>query len=234
MQPWRPELDRLAERQGLPPGAAERLAALLELLRDDPTAPTAVRDPAEGVERHVADSLAGLGVPALRAARRIADVGAGAGLPGLPLAIALPDARVALIESASRRCAFLERAVEACAAPNAEVVCARVEEWPERGLDAVVVRAVAPLPVLAEYAAPLLRVGGALVAWKGRRDPGEEADGDAAAAILGLGAGERVPVTDVTGAEYRTLHVYLKQVETPLKFPRRPGMARKRPLSRSG
>lgn len=228
---WTDTLDELAAAHGLEPAVAPRLASLLELVRDDPTAPTTVRDPAEGVHAHVADSLAGLALPALRDARRIADLGAGAGFPGLPLALALPGAHIDLVESLGRKCIFLERAIEISGARNASVACARAEEWPERGLDVVTVRAVAPLAVLVEYAAPLLRVGGSLVAWKGRRDEAEEAAGAAAASIVGLEAGEIVAVPPFPGAEHRTLHRYSKVEETPARFPRRPGMARKRPLS---
>ena len=229
---WRARLDELAAQHGLSADRAQRLAWILELVRDDPTAPTTVTDPVASVDAHLADSLAGLVVDELRAARRIADLGAGAGFPGLALAVALPDAEVDLIESLSRKCAFLERAIEAGMVTNARVACARVEDWPGRDLDAVTVRAVAPLAVLVEYAAPLLRVGGALVAWKGRRDAAEEAGGRAAAALVGLAPGEIRPVEGVPGADHRHLHLYPKVAETPERFPRRAGMARKRPLSR--
>ena len=228
---WRARLDDLADAHDLPAGAAERLAALLRLVRDDDTAPTTVRDPAVAVEAHVADSLAALTLEPVRAAARLADLGSGAGFPGLPLAVALPGARVDLVESLVRKCAFLERAVEACAAGNARIVCARAEAWDARDVDVVSVRAVAPLAVLVEYAAPLLREGGVLVAWKGRRDEAEERAGAAAAEIVGLEPREVVAVPPRPGADHRTLHVYAKVRPTPARFPRRPGMARKRPLA---
>jgi 16S rRNA (guanine527-N7)-methyltransferase len=168
----------------------------------------------------------------VRDARRIADLGAGAGWPGLALAAALPDARVALVESAIRHCRYLERAVAAGHIGNAEVVHARAEEW-AAGLgahDLVTVRAVAALPVLCEYAAPLLADGGALVAWKGAVDPAEAAAGTAAAAQLGLEPVEVRAVEPYPAAQGRTLHVFAKVAPTPARFPRRPGMAVKRPL----
>jgi 16S rRNA (guanine527-N7)-methyltransferase len=229
--PWRTRLAQLSDEHDLPADAAGRLAHLLELVRDDPTAPTTVVDPALAVDAHVADSLAALRLPALRHARRIADIGAGAGFPGLALAVALPDAHVFLVESQSRKCAFLERAVEAVETANASVACTRVEEWPERELDVVTVRAVAPLAVLVEYAAPLLRLGGTLVAWKGQPDADEEAAGARAAEAIGLKVGETIAVAPFPGADRRSLYLYSKALETPAKFPRRPGMARKRPLS---
>jgi 16S rRNA (guanine527-N7)-methyltransferase len=208
---------------------------LLDLLERDDTAPTTVRDRAQARDTHIADSLSGLELPAVRDARRIADLGAGAGFPGLVLAAALPDARVALVESAARKCAWLERAVAAMGLSNVEVVHARAEEW-ESGLganDLVTARALATLNVLVEYAAPLLAPGGALVAWKGRRDPEEEADGAAAAAALGMEPRGVTRVQPFPAARDRHLDLYLKVGSTPNGYPRRPGMASKRPLRAS-
>ena len=223
----------LAERYALPDGATTQLAVLLELVAEDDTAPTTVRDPRRGVDAHVADSLTALDVEAVRAAGRIADLGAGAGFPGLVLAAALPSSHVVLVESLNRKCAFLRRAIERMELANAEVVCARAEEWRDGigTVDVVTVRAVAPLNVLAEYAAPLLVPGGSLVAYKGVRDADEEADAAAAADQLGLDLAEIRPVDPFPGADHHHLYVYLKVRETPAKFPRRAGMARKRPLS---
>ena len=225
----------LRARYGLSAGADAALSRVIALLADDDGAPTTVRDPERAADVHVADSLSGLEVEAVRTASRIADLGAGAGFPGLALAAALPGAHVSLIESVGRKCAFMERALTASGIANATVVCARAEEWREgQGVhDLVTARALAPLAVIAEYAAPLLALGGALVAWKGAREPGEEANAVAAAAELGLEPAEIRHVEPFPGAEHRHLHVYLKVRETPPRFPRRAGMARKRPLGRS-
>jgi 16S rRNA (guanine527-N7)-methyltransferase len=224
-----PALDRLLSTHALPAELASPLQALLDLLAS-PDAPTAVHDPREALDVHLADSLAGLAVSELRAARRIADIGSGAGLPGLPLAVALPAARVVLVESQRRKCAFLRRAIEALALTNADIACARVEELHERGYDAVTARALASLPVLCEYAAPLLAEGGVLVAWKGAVDATEDADGLAAAAALGLEREAVRAVEPYEASERRTLHVLRKTAPTPPGYPRRPGMAVKRPL----
>jgi len=228
---WHAALARVLDDHGVDAGLLPRFAALLDLLRDDPTAPTTVTDPAAAVAAHVADSLDGLAAPALRDAARIADLGSGAGFPGIALALARPDAHVDLVESLSRKCAFLERAVEVAAAGNVTVACARAEEWSGRELDAVTVRAVAPLNVLVEYAAPLLRIEGTLVAWKGRPEADEVRDGAVAARLVGLEMGEPIVLEGRPGAEHRTLYLYSKVRPTPDRFPRRPGMARKRPLS---
>lgn len=225
----------LARAYGLPAGSVDPLTTLLRLLAADHAAPTTVREPSRAVDVHIADSLSGLELDVVRGASRIADLGAGAGFPGLVLAIALPEARVALVESGGRKCAFMKRAIAAAGIANVVVVRARAEEWSE-GIgahDLVTARALAPLAVIAEYAAPLLAMGGAVVAWKGARDAGEEADAAAAAAELGLEEREVRSVEPFPGAEQRHLYVYSKVTETPPRFPRRAGMARKRPLRRS-
>jgi 16S rRNA (guanine527-N7)-methyltransferase len=227
-------LEELGRRYGVPPAGLEALDRMLALQAEDPVVPTTVSKPSEAVDRHVADSLVALDLPAVRHARRIADLGSGAGWPGLALAATLPDARVALVESAARHCRYLERAVAAGRLENAEVVHARAEQWVD-GLgahDVVTARALAALPVLCEYAAPLLADGGVLVAWKGAVDDDEASDGAAAAALLGLEPGEVVPVQPYPAAERRTLHLYRKVAPTPERFPRRAGMAVKRPLVR--
>jgi 16S rRNA (guanine527-N7)-methyltransferase len=187
----------------------------------------------------VADSLSGLEIEDVRAAARLADVGAGAGFPGLALAIALSGARVDLIESARRKAAVIDRLRQAAKIGNARAVVARAEEWartpPALGggreaYDAVTARAVAPLSVLVEYAAPLLRSSGVLVAWKGARDPEEEGLGRGAADEVGMAPVGVRRVEPFSGARNRHLHVYRKVAPTPERFPRRPGMAAKRPL----
>jgi 16S rRNA (guanine527-N7)-methyltransferase len=228
-------LASLAERFALPAEAPAMLDGLLTLLAGDPYAPTTVRDREHALDAHVADALVALELDPVRRARRIADLGAGAGFPGLVLAAALPGARVALVESSGRKCAFIERAVAAMGLSNAEVVCERAESWAAGSgwADVVTARALARLNVLVEYAAPLLVEGGRLVAWKGRRDADEEADGAAASAATGLVPAAIVPVAPWDGAEHLHLHVYEKVRPTPNRFPRRPGIAAKRPLRAS-
>ena len=225
-------LESLIRRYELPPRSSAALGALLEQLAR-PDAPTSIHDPTSAVDVHVADSLTALELAELRGAPVIADIGAGAGLPGLVLAAALPDARVALVEAAARKCAFMRRAVTAMGLENAEVVWSRAEEW-RAGLgrcDVVCARALAALPVLCEYAAPLLREHGVLVAWKGTITSAECADTAAAAGHLGLAPDPIRPVVPFAGSERRTLHVLRKVAPTPSKYPRRPGIAAKRPLS---
>lgn len=227
-------LTELQDQYGLPAGSAERFDGLLRLVAESPHSLTTVRDPVEGAEFHVADSLTGLTLLPVRDAGRIADLGAGAGFPGLVLAIALPDAEVVLVESVGKKAGFIEETATALGLSNVAVVTDRAESW-AAGLgtcDVVTARALAPLDALLEYAAPLLRTGGALVAWKGRRVPDEEGAAAIAAGILGMEPPEPVPVTG-PGAAARHLYLSRKVRPTPSGYPRRPGMARKRPLGGS-
>jgi 16S rRNA (guanine527-N7)-methyltransferase len=225
-------LGELAARYELPPDAPDQLATLLDLVAAEPSAITSVRDPDVGVDVHVADSLVALDVPAVREAARIADLGSGGGFPGLVLAIALPRAHVALVESVSRKASFLASAAEHLRLANVEVVAARAEAWPD-GLgaeDVVTARALASLPVLVEYAAPLLAIGGQLVAWKGRLEASEAADGSAAAAALGMSEPVATSAEPFAGSGTRSLYLSSKVSPTPAGYPRRDGMARKRPF----
>lgn len=187
----------------------------------------------------MADSLSGLAIADLAEARRIADVGAGAGFPGLVLAIALPKAHVDLIESAGRKTAVIDRLAQAAKIDNARSVTARAENFARvpstlggghGAYGAVTARAVATLAVLAEYAAPLLELEGVLVAWKGALAREELEGGREAASQLGLALEEVRRAEPFPGAENRHLVVLRKVAPTPERFPRRAGMAAKRPL----
>ncbi len=228
-------LAQLADRYGLDTAQSDQLSAVISAVLADSRSPTAIRDADGVIDLHVADSLVALEVPAVRAARRLVDIGSGAGFPGVPLAVALPDASVHLLDSQTQRCLFLRRLCSQAALGNAEVVWTRAEAWrPPPAVEVVVARALAPQPVVLEYAAPLLAPGGMLVDWRGSVSETEIAQAMAAAEILGL---MRVGVRQVQpfpSATRRFLHLYLKVRATPERFPRRAGMAAKRPLGRDG
>jgi 16S rRNA (guanine527-N7)-methyltransferase len=220
----------------LPPSAAAQLGRLAERLGTDPHAPTSVTDPAQVWKVHLADSLLALALADVQAAAAIVDIGSGAGLPGLPLAAALPSVRVDLVESVGRKSEWIAAAAEAMGLQNARAVPARIEDWGAgagcAAYDVAVVRAVDALPVLAEYAAPLLRPGGVMVAWKRNLDPDELERGARAAEALGMEAEGFGAVDDERLAGTRTrLVVYRQTAPLPEGYPRRPGRARKRPLA---
>jgi len=225
-------LGRLAGRYGLSTRQREQLAALLTALEHDERAPTSVRRAEQAVHVHLADSLVALELEVVRGARTIADLGAGAGFPGLALAVALPESEVRLVESQARKCAFIAEIVAQVGLGNARVVCARAEEWHDGTAehDLVTARALAPQAVVLEYASPLLRVGGSLVDWRGRRVAEEEDAASRAAEELGLRRAQVRRVEPFAGARDHHLHVFSKVEETPERFPRRAGVARKRPL----
>lgn len=225
-------LATLADRYALDRTRLAQLGAILRELQSDEHAPTTVRDAGRATDVHLADSLSALEIEAVSSAGQIVDIGSGAGFPGLALAVALFGAEVNLVESHRRKCEFLERVCLAAGIENTRVVLARAEEWRE-GMsrnDVVVARALAAQSVVLEYAAPLLELGGTLVDWRGRRVPEEENAADRAAAVLGLRRTEVRKVVPFEGARDHHLHVFVKVRETPARFPRRAGVARKRPL----
>lgn len=212
-------------------GAAAALVALLDRIALEPQNLTAIDGLEDGIDRHLADSLAGLTLPQVSEASSSVDIGSGGGFPGLVLAIARPEMSVTLVESERRKADWLRRA--SAAIPNVRVVSDRSEHLATLEREAfplATMRALGPLPVALELAAPLVSVGGAVVAWRGDgADPRTEAAGLRAAEELGLEATEPVLSGAFPGAR-RRLQVFVKVSSTPSRFPRRPGRAAKRPL----
>jgi 16S rRNA (guanine527-N7)-methyltransferase len=199
----------------------ERLALLVGLVCTTPFGITAIRDPAEAAARHVLDALAG--IPAVDAAPPgpLADVGSGGGLPGLVLATVRPAREAHLIEATARKAAFIEQAARELEL-SVQVHPRRSEELARGALrDAcacVVARALAPPPVATELCLPLCRAGGRVVLWS-REPAGEE-----------LVRTARELNGEVLASECAGVLVIGKLAATPERFPRRPGMAAKRPL----
>ena len=195
--------------------ADERLRRWIEELLATPGL-TAISDPEEAWRIHVEQSL--VAVPQVEQYDgRLIDVGSGGGAPGLPLAAALPDRDVTLLEANGRKAAFLERI--AAGFPNVRVVRGRAEEEELETYGVAVAKALARPPVAAELCLPLVRVGGAAVLFVG---PSADAHAvGVAARKLGGAAPER----------HSGLLVVPKIAPTPAGFPRRPGMASKRPLA---
>jgi len=217
---------------GLEPNLVEQFGAVLESLADQHS-PTAVRDPWEGVDVHIADSLSALKLSELlEVDGLIADIGSGCGIPGLVLAAARPAAKVVAVEAIGKKCDFIATTAERAGITNIDAVKSRAEEWHEGfgTCDVVTARALAPLSVLAEYAAPMLKLGGALIAWKGTPNASEYQAAKIAAGLLGMAEPVVTQVRPWKQGGLRDLVVMKKVAETPENFPRRAGIAVKRPL----
>ncbi len=214
-----------AGASGLAGTELDRLAELVERVCSTPVGVTAIRDPATAAARHVLDALAGL--PAVDAAPpgALADVGSGGGLPGLVLAVVRPGREMHLIEATARKAAFIAETAAALGVA-AHVHSERSEDvgrGPLRDACAcVVARALAPPAVAAELCLPLCAPGGRVVLWSR-----EAASADLAFAVAALASGVLVP-------ECPGVLVIGKLAPTPERFPRRPGMAAKRPLRAAG
>lgn len=195
------------------------------------------RDPRRIVLDHILDSLSCSLVGSVIDARRLADVGSGGGLPGIPLKIVIPHLSLTLVESTTKKCQFLRHAVEVLSLEDVAVENARVEVLARDpghrgGYDVTTVRAVARLAVVAEYCVPLLRVGGKAVAMKARLEDEELSEGERAVGMLGARITDRVrvPLIPEVGDKERRLVVIEKVRETGKGYPRKPGVATKRPL----
>jgi 16S rRNA (guanine527-N7)-methyltransferase len=149
------------------------------------------------------------------------------------LAVALPAARIDLIESVGRKCDFIQRAIDHAGIANARVINARSEDLAagegREAYAAITARAVGRLSTLAELASPLLEDGAVLLAWKGKRDAEEEKQLGSAAAALAMHPEQIRHVGPFAGSEHRHLHLIRKSGPTPENLPRRAGMAKKRP-----
>ena len=175
---------------------------------------TAIKDLEQGRRALLEDSLRGVAIVE-RFDGPIVDVGSGGGVPGIPLAVSLPEREVTLLEANARKCGFLRR----WAPSNAIVAQGRAEEHETDRFGVAVAKALAPPPTAAEWCLPLVRPGGAVVLWVG-----PSADAQRVARVAGLIAAELVD-------EPPGFLVLRKLAPTPERFPRRTGVARKRPLA---
>jgi 16S rRNA (guanine527-N7)-methyltransferase len=199
---------------------------------------TAITD-REGVQvRHFLDSLSCLKVlpwADLAAGARVIDVGTGAGFPGLPLKIVCPGMRLTLLEATHKKVTYLEHIAQVLGLRDVEVIHRRAEAL-GRDLDHreehdwALARAVGEMATLAEYLLPLVQVGGAMLAQKGEDAAVEVQASDAAVTALGGRVRQLVPVELRGLAETRYLVVVDKVASTPDKYPRRPGIPKKRPI----
>ncbi len=196
---------------------------------------TSITDPDEVRIKHFLDSFSCDLVMNGTAVNRVIDVGTGAGFPGLPLKLIYPQMHLTLVDSVAKKTAFLSEVVQKLNLSDVVVITERAEalgKMPRHReqYDWALARAVAGLPVLAEYLLPLVRVGGFMLAQKGETTEKELAEAEQAIKTLG---GEphmvtRVSLPGITDSRY--LVVIKKVAPTPEKYPRRVGIPAKRPL----
>lgn len=196
---------------------------------------TALTTPEDVAVKHIIDSLTAYDAALFADARTLIDVGTGAGLPGIPLAVMAPHICVTLMDALQKRVRFLREVTAAMGLTNTVCIHARAEEAARlrehRARYAIAVsRAVARMPVLLEYALPFVRVGGTLLALKGRAYAEEMAEGARAAEILGGGRITARPVQLPGRADVRAILVVPKERPTPETYPRRAGQAEQKPL----
>ena len=238
----RAELDHLLATDAptlaarLPPGFADAAEAYVRLLLEANARLnlTRVVAPASVARLHVLDALAALPLLDAVAPRSALDLGSGGGVPGLVLALARPGMDWTLVDSVHKKADALRGFVQELGLPNVAVVAERAEVLGRGALretfDVVAARACAALPVLAEYALPLVRVGGMLVAWKGPIGAAELTAGATASGLLGGGEPEVRPSGLAALGDHR--FVVLRKVDpTPDHYPRRPGEPARRPLA---
>ena len=193
---------------------------------------TAITDPEEFVEKHYVDSLQVLNIGEFQYSAKILDLGTGGGFPGIPLAIMREEKKFTLVDSLAKRLKIINELTEKLETKNVETVHGRFEDLARddahrENYDVVVSRAVAEMSVLAEYALPFIKVGGALIAYK---TAGEKLDGeiDAAKKAIKTLGGQLSRIKNVHGDH--ALVIINKVKPTPTKYPRKAGTPKKDPL----
>ena len=196
---------------------------------------TALTAPEDVAVKHIIDSLTAYDAALFDGARTLIDVGTGAGLPGIPLAVYAPQLTVTLLDALNKRVRFLTEVTAAMGLPNVRCIHARAEEAARTAehraaYDIVVSRAVARLPVLLEYTLPFVRVGGTLLALKGRAYAEEQREARRAAEVLGGGRITARPVHLPGLDDVRAILTVTKDRQTPAAYPRGGGAPTRRPL----
>jgi len=196
---------------------------------------TAIRKVEEIRTKHFLDSFSCVLAWKEKPPRSLVDIGTGAGFPGIPLKILYPAMRLTLVESVGKKTRFCQHLVDVLKLEQVEVITARAEQVGRlpahrQAYDWAVARAVAQLPVLAEYLLPLVRVGGVMLAQKGATAPAEAYRAEKAFNILGGNLRQLLPVELPGISEERYLVVVDKTAATPGKYPRLPGEPARKPL----
>ena len=196
---------------------------------------TALTAPEDVAVKHIIDSLTAYDAALFDGARTLIDVGTGAGLPGIPLAVYVPHLTVTLLDALNKRVRFLTEVTAAMGLQNVRCIHARAEEAARTAehraaYDIAVSRAVARLPILIEYTLSFVRVGGTLLALKGRAYAEEQKEARRAAEVLGGGRITARPVHLPGLDDVRAILTVTKERQTPAAYPRGGGAPTRRPI----
>lgn len=196
---------------------------------------TAITDFKEVLKKHFIDSLSLVKVCELKDDLSLLDIGTGAGFPGIPLKIVFPSLRVTLLDSLNKRVNFLQEVIDGLNLKDIDALHGRAEDFAKPNMlrekfDLCVSRAVANLSVLSEYCMPYVKVGGCFISYKSDKISEEVRDAESAIKILGGKIEEQVSFTLPSSDIYRNLIVIRKCGSTPKQYPRKAGMANKKPL----
>jgi len=215
-------------------GDIQRLALYLDMLLETNKQfnLTAIKDAGNAWTKHILDSLSIMPILVDEQVAHVVDVGSGGGLPGIPLAIIMPDVTFTLVESTKKKSVFLSDVVNNLSMDNVTIVAERAETLaaPDGGFrdiaDAVIARAVGPLPVLLELTIPFAKVGGVVIAIKGEKAPQEIEDAQKALHVL------HAKIESCTRTSTGTLLVIRKLESTPRKYPRIAGEPKRAPIGK--
>ena len=197
---------------------------------------TAVREECKFLEKHIADSLACNDYEEFQRAKLVVDMGTGGGFPGIPLAVTNPDKKFILADSLNKRLKVIDQVAEELGISNIELIHMRAEDMGHNvkyreKIDVCVSRAVASLDILSEWCLPLVKKGGYFIPYKGENAEDEIASAETAIKVLG-GDIEKIenPSQDKNAISGHRLIFIKKYNNTPKRFPRKPGIAKKSPI----